>query len=250
VKVTQRDAVLLAVLGVLALAGAVWFFLVRPASADLSSARDELTAVQDETIGLRDTLGRLSGQDITRALDATERLETAKALPPETAAPGTIVELERLAARANAQLDSVRTLSSSAYGSLVGTEYEVVVTGAFFDVDDFLYRMHRLVEVNERRTPSIRGRLYATRSVLLEPEEAEAAAQQPMDEGRVRATATVLVFSSSGAFEGDGASGATTTPVAEGTEDAAADPGEGTDATGTSNTSGTTEAPAEGTLTP
>jgi hypothetical protein len=214
VKLTPRDTMLLAVITVIVLAGGLWYLLVRPASSDLSAARDELVAVREESTGLRDTLGRLSGQDVARALDASERLETAKALPEETAAPGMIVELERLAKRANVELDAVRTLSSSAYGGLVGTEYEVVVSGAFFDADDFLYRMHRLVEVNERRVPSIRGRLYAMRSINLESEQTEGEEPAPMDEGRVTAKIDLLVFSSGGAVEGTVAA-PTTTPTAD-----------------------------------
>lgn len=228
-KLGQRDTILLAVVGVVGLVALLWYFTVRPASAELDDARAELTGLQSETTTLRDTLGRLSGEDVDEVLDATERLRTAKALPNETAAPGTLVELERLSGRANVQLDAVRTLSSTAYGSLVGTEYEVKVSGGFFDVDDFLYRVHRLVEVNERRAPSIRGRLYATRSVTLVKEEG-ADEQQPMDEGRVTATATVLAFSSGGAVEGEVAS-PTTTPVA-GTTDADGDAGGTTTAPG------------------
>lgn len=241
---SQRDRILLAVLAVVAVLGGSWYFVVRPASAELADARTELTTVQGQATGLRDTIARLTPADVNRVLDATERLRTAKALPQETAAPGTIVELEAMARRANVDLASLRTLSSNAYGSLVGTEYEVVVTGAFFDVDDFLYRTHRLVEVNERRAPNVRGRLYATRSVTMEPEQEDEEEPQPLDESRVRATVTLLAFSSEGAVEGDVASSATTTPVAAETGTATATNGEATDTSATPPAAGTSTTPA------
>lgn len=166
-KMSKRDMTLLAVLGIVAVFGGFWWFVVKPAKADLSAQRDELAAIQSESSDLRDTLSRFSVSTRSETARTAERLRLAKAIPDATDAPGVIVQLQRLADRANVELTSIKTNSFSDYGSIRGTEFEVRITGRFFDVDDFLYRLHRQVAVDEKDRPIVGGRLFATTSVDL-----------------------------------------------------------------------------------
>ena len=166
-KMSKRDTILLAVIGVVAVLGGFWWFVVKPADADLAAQRDELTALESESSDLRDTLSRFSVSTRSETARTAERLRLAKALPENTEAAGVVVQLQRLADRANVELTSIKTNSFSDYGSIRGTDFEVRITGRFFDVDDFLYRLHRQVGLDEKDRPIVGGRLFATTSVDL-----------------------------------------------------------------------------------
>ena len=225
-KVSKRDVILLSVLGLIAVFGGFWWFAIKPAKADLSLQRDQLAQVQSETGGLRDTLSRLSGSTKSATKLTAERLRLAKALPDGTETPGIVIQLQRLADRANVELTAIRTNSFSDYGSIRGTEFEVRITGRFFDADDFLYRLHRQVAVDEKDRPIVGGRLFATTSVDLVLDQSDASTAGPLgDDDGVVATIKILAFSSvpGGAVSAAGAvptttiaapAGTTTTPPA------------------------------------
>lgn len=219
-KVSKRDVVLLAVLGAIALVGGFYWFAVKPAKADLNAQRAQLEQVQTETGGLRDTLSRLSASSVSPAKLTAERLRLAKALPDATETPGIVVQLQRLADRSNVELTSIKTNSFSDYGSIRGTEFEVRVTGRFFDTDDFLYRLHRQVAVDEKDRPIVGGRLFATTAIDLTLDQSEGASSGPVgDDDAVVATIRVVAFSS---VPGGAASATAGTTVATATPDPAA----------------------------
>lgn len=196
-KLAKRDLILLAILGVVAVLGGLWWFVIKPADSDLSARRDELAQIQSENNGLRDTVARMAGSTQSEARRAADRLRLAKALPETTQAPAVVVQLQRLADRANVELTSIKTDSYSDYGTIRATQFEVRVTGRYFDVDDFLYRLHRQVEVNDRDRPVVGGRLFATTAVDLSLSQTlQPVAGGPIGKNdRVVATLTVVAFS-------------------------------------------------------
>jgi hypothetical protein len=244
-KLSKRDMILLAVIGVVAVIGGAWWFVVRPAKAELSSQRDQLVQIQDESAGLRDTLERMSDEGKGEAKRVAERLRLAKALPETTEAPAVVVQLQRLADRANVELTSIKTNSFSDYGTIRGTEFEVRITGRFFDVDDFLYRLHRQVAVDERDRPIIGGRLFATTSLDLTLDQGDASGGTS-GEDLVVGTVKVVAFSS----VPGGAASTATAPAAAPTTAVAAPPAGGgasnEPATSDSSAGGATTAPAAG----
>jgi Tfp pilus assembly protein PilO len=147
-KMTKRDQILVAAVAAIAIIGGFYWFVVKPAKADLGTQRDTLSAVQTEANDLRDTIDRMAATEKGESKRTAERLRLSKALPETTEAPGVVVQLQRLADRANVELTAIKTNTYSDYGSIRGTEFEIRVTGRFFDVDDFLYRLHRQVAVN------------------------------------------------------------------------------------------------------
>ena len=221
-KVSKRDLVLLAVLGALVVVGGFYWFAVKPAKADLSAQRAQLEQVQSETGGLRDTLSRLSASKVSPAKLTAERLRLAKALPDATETPGIVVQLQRLADRANVELTSIKTNSFSDYGSIRGTEFEVRVTGRFFDTDDFLYRLHRQVAVDENDRPIVGGRLFATTAIDITLDQSEASAGPVGDDDAVVATIRVVAFSSVPGGAASATAATAGTPVAATTTDPAA----------------------------
>ncbi len=236
-KMTKRDQILLAVIGVIAIVGGFFWFIVKPAKAELATQRDALTAVRDESNDLRDTLTRMAADTKGESARTAERLRLSKALPETTETPGVVVQLQRLADRANVQLTSIKTNAYSDYGSIRGTEFEIRVTGRFFDVDDFLYRLHRQVAVDEKDRPIVGGRLFATRSVdLTLQQEGGNGTGGPNGDDQVVGTILVVAFSSVPGGAGSG------TSVAPGT--AVSAPAATTTTTTTTTTSGTGSAPA------
>ena len=112
--------------------------------------------------------------------------------------------------RANVELTSIKTNSFSDYGSIRGTEFEVRVTGRFFDTDDFLYRLHRQVAVDEKDRPIVGGRLFATTAVNLTLDQSEGSTSGPLaDDDKVVATIKIVAFSS---VPGGAASATAVTP--------------------------------------
>ncbi len=220
-KVSKRDLILLAAIGAIAVIGGFWWFIVKPAKADLSAQRDQLAQVQSETGDLRDTLARLSSSTKSPNALTSERLRLAKALPEATETSGIMIQLQRLANRSNVELTSIKTNSFSDYGSIRGTEFEVRVSGRFFDTDDFLYRLHRQVTVDEKDRPIVGGRLFATTSVDLTLDQSEEAKTGPLaDNDLVVATVRILAFSSIPGGTAS-ASAAPATPVSTPSGDAA-----------------------------
>lgn len=210
-RVSKRDLILLSVLGAVAVFGGFWWFAVKPAKADLNAQREQLTQLQSETGGLQDTLSRLSASHASATKLSAQRLRLSKALPDSTETPGVVVQLQRLADRSNVELTSIKTNSFSDYGSIRGTEFEVRVTGRFFDADDFLYRLHRQVAVDGKDRPIVGGRLFATTSVDLTLDQSATTTTGPLkDDDRVVATITVVAFSS---IPGGAATATTTTPT-------------------------------------
>lgn len=236
-KLTKRDTILLAVIGAVAVIGGFFWFVIKPARAELGAQRDQLAQIRSDSSNLRDTIGRMSATTTGAAAKTADRLRLAKAVPDTTQTPGVVVQLQRLADQANVQLTSVKTDSYSDYGSLRATEFEVRVTGRFFDVDDFLYRLHRQVTINERDQPVVDGRLFATTSVDLTLDQSTAGkGGAPAPNDRVVATSKVLAFSAA-----TGATAAGTAPTT-----AVSSPATGTtsSATTTTTTPGTGQAVA------
>lgn len=213
-KVSKRDLILLCVLGAIAVLGGFYWFAVKPAKADLSAQREQLEQVRSETGGLRDTLSRLSVSNVSAGTLAAERLRLSKALPESTETPGIVVQLQRLADRSNVTLTSIKTNSFSDYGSIRGTEFEVRVTGRFFDADDFLYRLHRQVAVDGKDRPIVGGRLFATTSVDLTLDQSDAGTSGPVqDDDEVVATIRIVAFSSVPGGTASASAAATTAAV-------------------------------------
>ena len=237
-KMTKRDQIILAVVAVVAVIGGFYWFAIKPAKAELSAQQDQLAAIQAESSTLNDTLARAASSTKGSSKLSVERLTLAKAMPEDVETPSVVVQIQRLADRSNVQLTSIKTNNYSDYGSIRATEFEVRITGKFFDVDDFLYRLHSQVTVNAKDAPVIDGRLFATTSVDLTLDQGDAGTSgAPQGDDVVVGTVKVLAFSSVPA--GAAAAAAPTTPTSA--------PATPSTTTGTTTGATTPTAPAAGT---
>lgn len=164
---SKRDRMLLAIIGAIVVVGGAFWFLIKPARAEADRKRDELAAIQDEAGVLRDQISRLQQSEKDGEDQSLEGFRLAKAVPDAAAIPGAIVQLQRIADRSDVDLAVLRTSVVTDVGSMRAIELEVKVSGRFFDVDDFMFRAHRQVTVDEKDRPQINGRLVAIKSLEL-----------------------------------------------------------------------------------
>ncbi len=202
-SLSHRDKILLLVVLTAAVVAGGWYFLIRPAQDDVSVKQEQLAAVEAEVGQRNDEVARLSASTESHTAKTVERLWLAKAVPVSDQTPGAVVELQRLADRSGVELAAVRTTTRTAYGPLEGTSYEVDIVGRFYNVDDFLYRIHSQVELDRGDSPDIEGRLYATTKVDIGLEAQLGSGASPGTQlapnDVVRATVTVVAFGESAA---------------------------------------------------
>jgi Tfp pilus assembly protein PilO len=195
VTLTKRDKILLVALVVVGLVGGLWWFVVKPAQADVTARTEEVRALEDETGAIRDQITRLEQQEGGEVAQSIEGFRLAKAVPDRGQIPGAILQMQRMAENSDVTLSAIRTTATTDYGPFSATELDVTVNGRFFDVDDFMYRMHRQVTIDDKDQPRISGRLFAIKSFDLELDEASGDEDSDTPRDSVEGTLKVLVFS-------------------------------------------------------
>ncbi len=207
---TKRDKILLAIIVVAGLVGGLWWFVVKPAQADVSARTEQVRTLEDETGAIRDQIARLEQQKGGQVAQSIEGFRLAKAVPDRAQIPGAILQLERMADNADVRLSAIRTTSTTDYGSFRATELDITVNGRFFDVDDFMFRVHRQVTVDDKDRPRIGGRLFAIKSFELELNDAsDGSGGSGAADDTVEGTLKLLVFSAPTATTTAAASAAT-----------------------------------------
>jgi hypothetical protein len=199
-KLSKRDSVLLLLIALVAGLGGLYWFYVKPARAELESVRTEVEEVERRNADLRDTLRRLVADARRLSGQTAAELRLAKAVPDSAQVPGAIVQIERLADRSNVRFTALQTQTVTELGGFAGRAFQLKVTGRFFDVDDFLYRLHRQVILDAKGRPRIGGRLFAVTKLELAAVDAAAGAAagtQLTGKDDVEATIDLVAFSAS-----------------------------------------------------
>ena len=197
-RLKKRDKILLGTILPLAVVAIFWWFHARPASQHLSSVRSQVSATRSEVSTLQATLAELARRQPNLAAQAADELKLAKAVPDSSQIGASLVELERLAQRANVTLGSVQIGQPTTTGLLQSTTVTMDVTGRFFDVDDFLYRLHRQVQLNRAGHVVVRGRLVATNQITMAPGSATPATGTPLPSATPPATPTPAITGPTG----------------------------------------------------
>ena len=215
-KLSKRDQLLLAVIALLVGVGGFYWFYVKPAREDLGAKQDQLQEVLDQNAGLNDTLARLERDAKSLSGQASERLRYAKAVPDSAQVPGAVYQIQRLADRSNVEFSSISTQAVTELGGFAGRAFQLKVTGRFFDVDDFLYRLHRQVRVTPRGRAEISGRLFAVTKIdmaLANQGQTPVNGTQLKDSDEVVATIDVVAFSTAAAGAAPAPSTTGPTPI-------------------------------------
>jgi hypothetical protein len=215
-KLSKRDQLLLVAIALLVGVGGFYWFYVKPARADLSAKQGDLQEVLGQNSDLKDTLARLERDTKSLSGQASERLRYAKAVPDSAQVPGAVYQIQRLADRSNVEFTSISTQAITELGGFAGRSFQLKVTGRFFDVDDFLYRLHRQVSVDARGHADISGRLFAVTRIeiaLANQGQALTNGTQLKDSDEVIATVDVVAFSTASAGAAPAPSGTGAPPI-------------------------------------
>lgn len=206
-RLSQRDRMMIIVLaaGIVLFAG--WWFAIKPAGADADTARTELESVQAQLAASRAALAQTSATRVSPAKRTARTVRLSKATPPAARIPEALVQLQRLAVRSGITITTITGGVAVTNGGIVGNPLTVDVSGSFFEVDDFLYRVQNMVTVSGTGTVRVGGRLFALAKADIGLDEEGA---RP---GDVTATLNLVAISSGPAAAAD----ATLTPTATGT---------------------------------
>lgn len=188
----------------------MYFAVISPANSHASADRAQLQTVDAAIADDRSQVANLVTIASHQSAEQAEAFRLAAAIPNEDQTPGVIVQLQNLASASGVQLSQFRTISTTPVDTLTATAYEVVVTGRFFDVDDFMYRLQQQVSLGDKDTLHISGRLFAVTGVQVELASSANSGSTTTTPNTVSATLQLMAFS-------NGGSGTSTTSAASST---------------------------------
>jgi Tfp pilus assembly protein PilO len=142
----SRRAPILVGIGFVVLAAALFFLLVMPKSAEITKAEDDLAAAQQQESSLRVQLAALEEAQAEAPQTKREIQNVENQIPSTADLPALIRLLREAADRAAVDLfqfaPNTPVVSDTGQFSTISTS--VNVTGSYFSLDDFLFRLERL----------------------------------------------------------------------------------------------------------
>jgi len=166
--VSARGKEIYIIAGVIAVVLIVaWYFLLfSPTRQEISDLDEQIAADQSALSAAQDELARLQSYEKTAPQAQVDIVRLSKMLPEDEAIPSMIVELTKTATSSGVTLSSI-TRGSAAQGSPFGIQTVTLnVSGRFFDVEDFLYRLENYVRF-QNTSFSVTGRLIQVTNVSL-----------------------------------------------------------------------------------
>ena len=201
-----------------------WFVLVSPQRSRASSIDAELVLVEQQIAESRAAQLQSSGAQPIRSADL---FRLTKAMPADNDIAGVMLELSRVAAETGILFEAIKPQATTAAGTNRAQLIDLIFTGNFYSLSDFLYRLRNLVTVQKGRLLA-NGRLFAVEKLSF--------SESPSGFPSIRAFLTVSAFLyGSGPVAGAAPPAAATTPT-DTTSTA-------TDTTATTTTASTPEVP-------
>lgn len=123
-----------------------WYFLLfSPTKQKLSDLDDQVTSAQSALNMAQQEVARLESYKKSAPQSRAEIVRLGKMLPESEGMPGLIIELTKTAEASGVMLVGINRGEISA-GSPFGIQkVSLQVSGRFFDIEDFLYRMEQYV---------------------------------------------------------------------------------------------------------
>lgn len=199
-KLSKRDSALLVIVGVIVVIGGIFWFYVKPAKADLKVKQQASLVAQDRVTQLQSELSMLKVQAKKPPTVAiADELRLAKAYPYSEDVPVLILQIEEIAKKTQVTLGEATPAAGTDYAGVTGTPFTIAVKGKFFDVQDFLYRLHNRVLVDGHGKLRISGRMLAVTKADLTPGEGTSSSTGTTTASsgstQVSANITVVAFS-------------------------------------------------------
>ncbi len=207
-KLSKRDSTLLIIFAAIAVVGGVFWFYVKPAKADLKVKQQASMDAQDRVTQLQGELAKLTASaKKPTTVPIVDELRLAKAYPYSEDIPALILQIEEIAKKTNVSLGEATPAGGTDYAGVTGTPFTMTVTGKFFNVQDFLYRMHNRVIVDGNGKLRVRGRMLAVTTAELSPgtDAASSGGTSTSGSTSVSANITVVAFSRTAGGAGAGA---------------------------------------------
>jgi type IV pilus assembly protein PilOP len=186
-KVTKRKLSPVATAGIgvgiaLVVAAFGWFVLVSPQRSRVASLDVEIVQVEQQISESRAAQLQSSGAQPIRSADL---FRLTKAMPADNDIAGVMLELSRVAAETGIVFESIKPQATSAAGANRAQSIDLVFTGNFYSLSDFLYRLRNLVSVQKGRLLA-NGRLFAVEKLAF--------SESPSGFPSIRAFLTVSAF--------------------------------------------------------
>jgi Tfp pilus assembly protein PilO len=166
-KVTKGKEVYIITAVVAVVLIVAWYFLLlSPARTELSDLTDQVQAQQAALVTAKQEVARLESYKKTAPQSRAEIVRLGKMLPESEGIPSLIIELTQTSDASGVALNSI-TRGATVAGTPFGLQsVTLAVTGRFFDVKDFLYRLESYVAF---RNASFRvtGRLLEVKSLTM-----------------------------------------------------------------------------------
>lgn len=137
---------ILAGAGLIVLIIIAWFVLLGPLSSDLAAVS---TSIGEEKTRLAVVQAKLAQAEVTRAegkKNQARLLELVKILPGSDEVPSLLLQIQALADESGVQFVSITPDEAVESRPVRILPFSVEVSGSFFDVCDFMYRVEQLVE--------------------------------------------------------------------------------------------------------
>jgi type IV pilus assembly protein PilOP len=186
-KVTKRKLSPVATAGIgvgiaLVVAALGWFVLVSPQRSRAASLDVEIVQVEQQISESRAAQLQSSGAQPIRSADL---FRLTKAMPADNDIAGVMLELSRVAAETGIVFESIKPQATSAAGTNRAQSIDLIFTGNFYSLSDFLYRLRNLVSVQKGRLLA-NGRLFAVEKLAF--------SESPAGFPSIRAVLTVSAF--------------------------------------------------------
>jgi Tfp pilus assembly protein PilO len=233
VRLSPQRWLILGAIATVAVMVIIYMSVISPARTRESNASAQLATEQTAIAADRQQVAQLETLAANQPAELAKAFRLAQAIPLGPQTPGMILELQALAKASDVTLSQVRTISTTPVNNVTATAYEVDVVGRFFNVDDFIYRVHHQVNVSSSGSVAIKGRLFAVTGVQMTL--AGSSGTTTSVRNGVLATLQLMTFSTSGSTGGPSTSSGTA--PTSGTS--------GSGSSGTSTSPGTTTTPAK-----
>jgi hypothetical protein len=139
----------------IALAG--WFLLISPQRSRAAAIDGEIADVETQIVQARIAAAQAENAQPVRTADL---FRLSKAMPSDNDIAGVLLELSKTAAETGIVFETIIPGPTVAAGTFRAQPIDLVFTGNFYSLSDFLYRLRNLVSVQRGRLLA-NGRLFS-----------------------------------------------------------------------------------------
>lgn len=207
----------------LVIAAVGWFLLISPQRSRASEIEDEIAAVEVQIVQARQAAEQAENAQPVRTADL---FRLTKAMPSDNDIAGVLLELSKTAGETGIVFEQIIPGATVAAGTFRAQPIELVFTGNFYSLSDFLYRLRNLVSVQQ-------GELFANGRLFSVDKLQFVEADTRFPNIRALLTVSALLYGTSGEPPPPPASAPTTTDTTQSdTTEEPAEPVDGPSAAG------------------